>query len=109
MLEKDNIKRVLRSINRFLPDRILTLWLERNQPFLSHTKILTPNEFLFLVCNTRDRAEAIAELPYGERTLARDTGNKTFSWMKLSNSTLRLSAGCSAMQTKPTTTIALST
>ena len=78
MLEKDNIKRVLRSINRFLPDRILTLWLERNQPFLSHTKILTPNEFLFLVCNTRDRAEAIAELPYGERTLARDTGNKTF-------------------------------
>lgn len=78
LLEKDNIKRVLRSINRFIPDKILTLWLERNQPFLSHTKVLTPNEFLFLVCNTRDRAEAIAELPYGARTLARDPGNKTF-------------------------------
>lgn len=78
LLEKDNIKRVLRSINRFIPDKILTLWLERNQPFLSHTKVLTPNEFLFLVCNTRDRAEALAELPYSARTLARDPGNKTF-------------------------------
>lgn len=78
MLDKDNIKRVLRSINRFIPDKILTLWLERNQSFLSHTKVITPSEFLFLACNTRDRAEAIGELPYGHRTLVQHPGNKTF-------------------------------
>ncbi|CAG9323843.1 unnamed protein product [Blepharisma stoltei] len=67
-------------VNRFLPLKLISLWLEHNTPNFKHIGRLTPHEYLFLAANTYDRSKLIEERLFSQPGLiiAKDSNTNTF-------------------------------
>lgn len=63
------IRGLLKEMNKFMPEAIIKLWLEKCEPYLRSKDVIAPYEFLFLVANSRDRMEAIKSLPYTQMNI----------------------------------------
>jgi hypothetical protein len=49
------ITKLLRSMNSFVPEKKIRLWLNHVKPKLLHPECVMLDEFLYLLCNSEDR------------------------------------------------------
>lgn len=66
-------------VNRFLPKRLIEIWLGHNREMLTNQNILTPDEYFVLGSNTFSKSKLIAErIPKIKVTIAKDKKTGTF-------------------------------
>lgn len=77
--EPANLVKVLRSINRFIPKKLVEVWLRHCKGMLRKPKKIYADEFLFLLSNGVDRQKSIKEMiPDTKFTIEKDKWNLTY-------------------------------
>jgi len=77
--EPNTLIKVLRSINRFMPKKLVEVWLRHCKGMLRKQKKVYADEFLFLLSNAADRQKTIKELiPDTKFTIEKDKWNLTY-------------------------------
>ena len=68
-LKAEVIRPLLKDMNKYIPNAVLELWVEKTAPYLREMDVIAPHECLFLVANCRNRTEAVQSLPYKQVTV----------------------------------------
>lgn len=77
--EPNTLIKVLRSINRFIPKKLVEVWLRHCKGMLRKPKKIYADEFLFLLSNAVDRQKTIKELiPDTKFTIEKDKWDLTY-------------------------------
>lgn len=68
-------------LNRFLPKKLIALWLSHHKSLLKDQATLQPNEYFLLAANTYDRTELFAEkFPFAHLTLNKEESTGCYSF-----------------------------